>query len=384
VPARVELEVSAIVDSVLGFARRFLEQDKVIVPVGSGFFPAAWLEEAIPPSTLSKLGKSGAAFESATVKGDPALRELLAERLRTASIPAAAADLIITSGASHAFDLIARTLLAPGDAVLVNDPSFFVLHAQLRALNLRLIPVPMLADGSDLEALESAARLHRPRMFFTQSLLQNPTGSSSSAANCHQVLKLAERYDFLVTEDHMLSDLAGAGAVTLAQIDELRRVIYVGSFTKLLGPGLRIGYIAAQSSLIAPIIKAKVLNLLAGSALCESVVREVLASGKYRRHIVHLRDRVAKARAVSVFQLRQVGLIIESSSSEGIFLWARIPPGMDPDRLVIAAQAQGILLAKGSLFSPTGQCRGYFRLNVAYAADPLLLSFLSEQFSAAA
>jgi DNA-binding transcriptional MocR family regulator len=384
VPARVELEVSAIVDSVLGFARRFLEQDKVIVPVGSGFFPAAWLEEAIPPSTLSKLGKSGAAFESATVKGDPALRELLAERLRTASIPAAAADLIITSGASHAFDLIARTLLAPGDAVLVNDPSFFVLHAQLRALNLRLIPVPMLADGSDLEALESAARLHRPRMFFTQSLLQNPTGSSSSAANCHQVLKLAERYDFLVTEDHMLSDLAGAGAVTLAQIDELRRVIYVGSFTKLLGPGLRIGYIAAQSSLIAPIIKAKVLNLLAGSALCESVVREVLASGKYRRHIVHLRDRVAKARAVSVFQLRQVGLSIESSSSEGIFLWARIPPGMDPDRLVIAAQAQGILLAKGSLFSPTGQCRGYFRLNVAYAADPLLLSFLSEQFSAAA
>jgi DNA-binding transcriptional MocR family regulator len=318
------------------------------------------------------------------VKGDPALRELLADRLRTASIPAAAADLIITSGASHAFDLIARTLLAPGDAVLVNDPSFFVLHAQLRALNLRLIPVPMLADGSDLEALESAARLHRPRMFFTQSLLQNPTGSSSSAANCHQVLKLAERYDFLVTEDHMLSDLAGAGAVTLAQIDELRRVIYVGSFTKLLGPGLRIGYIAAQSSLIAPIIKAKVLNLLAGSALCESVVREVLASGKYRRHIVHLRDRVAKARAVSVFQLRQVGLSIESSSSEGIFLWARIPPGMDPDRLVIAAQAQGILLAKGSLFSPTGQCRGYFRLNVAYAADPLLLSFLSEQFSAAA
>jgi DNA-binding transcriptional MocR family regulator len=67
-----------------------------------------------------------------------------------------------------------------------------------------------------------------------------------------------------------------------------------------------------------------------------------------------------------------------------MFLWARIPPGMDPDRLVLAAQAQGILLAKGSLFSPTGQYGDYLRLNVAYAADPLLLSFLSEQFSAAA
>lgn len=384
VPARVELEASASFYSVLGFASGFLEQDKVIVPVGSGFLPAAWLQEAIPPSILSKLGRSGAAFESAKVKGDAGLRELLAERLRTASIPAAASDLIVTSGASHAFDLIVRALLSPGDAVLVNDPSFFVLHAQLRSHNLRLIPVPMLADGSDLEALENAAKLHRPRMFFTQSLLQNPTGSSSSAANCHEVLKIADRYDFLVTEDHMLSDLAGAGAITLAQIDELRRVIYVGSFTKLLGPGLRIGYIAAQSSLIAPIFKAKVLNLLSGSALCESVVREVLASGKYRRHIVHLRDRVAKARAVSAFQLRQVGLSIESTSSEGMFLWARIPPGMDPDRLVVAAQAQGILLAKGSLFSPTAQCQDYFRLNVAYAADPLLVSFLSEQFSAAA
>jgi DNA-binding transcriptional MocR family regulator len=384
VPARVELEASASVGSVLGIARGFLEQDKVIVPAGSGFLPAAWLEEAIPPSTLSKLGKSGVAFEMATVTGDPGLRELLAERLRTASIPAAAADLVITSGSSHAFDLIARALLSPGDAVLVNDPSYFVMHAQLRAHNLRLIPVPMLADGSDLEALENAAKLHRLRMFFTQSLLQNPTGSSSSAANCHAVLKIADRYDFLVTEDNISSDLARAGAVTLAQIDELRRVIYVSSFTKLLGPGLRIGYIAAQGSLIAPIIKAKVLNLLSGSALCEGVVREVLASGKYRRLIVHLRDRVTKARAVSAVQLRQVGLSIESSSSEGMFLWARIPAGMDPDRLVVAAQAQGILLAKGSLFSPTGQYADYLRLNVAYAADPLLLSFLSEQFSAAA
>jgi DNA-binding transcriptional MocR family regulator len=382
--ARVELDSPKSVDPVLGFARSTMEQDNVVVPAGSGFLPLAWLAEAVPPSIYSKLHKNAAATESASVQGDLALRELLAERLRTASIPVAAGNLIVTFGASHAFDLIATTLLSPGDAVLIDDPGYFVLPAQLKAHGVQLIPVPRLADGCDLDALDTAAKIHRPRMFFTQTLLHNPTGTSASAANCHGVLKIAERYDFLVTEDHIFSDLAGPNAVSLAQIDELQRVIYVGSFTKLLGPGLRVGYIAARTALLAPFIEAKILNVLTGSALCEVVLREVLASGKYRRHIERLRDRISKSRAMSAYQLGEAGLTLQNPSGEGIFIWAMIPPGIDLDRLVLEAQSQGILLAKGSLFSPTAQSRNCLRFNVAYGADPLLIKLLSNQVNAAA
>ncbi len=301
----------------------------------------------------------------------------MAERLRLASVPVAAQSLIITFGASHAFDLIATTMLAAGDAVLVEDPGYFVLPMQLKAKGLRVIPVPRLADGTDLEVLEAAAKLHRPRMFFAQTLLHNPTGTSASAAKCHGILKIAERHNFLVTEDHVYTDLASPNMVSLAQIDELQRVIYVGSFTKVLGPGLRIGFIATRAELLQPLIEAKMLGVLSGSAVCEFVLREVLDGGKYRRHVERLRDRIAKARAAAARELEDAGLILESGAGEGIFLWARIPTRVDPDRLALDAQAHGVLLAKGALFSPTAQYRDCLRFNVAYAADPMLTQFLS-------
>jgi DNA-binding transcriptional MocR family regulator len=383
VPASVEFDAPRSVDPILGFARGTLKQDHVVVPAGSGFLPRAWLAEAIPPSILARLSRHGSPIERASVQGDPALRVLLAERLRLAAVPVAPGNLMLTYGASHAFDLIARTLLSPGDAVLVDDPGYFVLHAMLRARGVRLISVPRRADGSDLDALEAAAKLHRPRIFFTQTLLHNPTGTSASAANCHGVLRVAEKYDLLVVEDHIYSDLAVAQAVSLAQIDEIRRVIYVGSFTKLLGPGLRIGFIATQANLIAPLIETKILNVLTGSSLCEAVLREVLASGKYRRHIERLGDRIAKARAASAFQLGEAGLTLECPTGQGLFLWASVPQGVDPDQLMLEAQASGIMLAKGALFSPSARSNHCFRFNVAYGADPILVKFLRERMPAA-
>jgi DNA-binding transcriptional MocR family regulator len=374
--ARVEMGPAPSLDPVLGFTRNLLEQESVVVPAGSGFLPREWLAEGIAPAALSRFSKSAAAVESAPLQGDGALRELLAERLRIANIPVAARHLVVTFGASHAFDLIATTLLTRGDAVLVEDPGYFVLPAQLRSRGLRVIAVPRLADGADLEALETAARLHNPRMMFTQTLLHNPTSTSASAARCHGILKIAERYNFLVTEDHVYTDLASPHSLSLAQIDELQRVIYVGSFTKVLGPGLRVGFVATRDELVRPLVEGKLLGVLSGSALVEFVLREVLDGGKYRRHIERLRDRVAKARAEAARALASAGLMVESSGGEGIFVWARLPSSIDPDRLALDAQAQGILLAKGALFSPTGQYGEWLRFNVAYAADPVLIRFL--------
>ncbi len=277
-----------------------------------------------------------------------------------------------------------RRLLSPGDTVLVDDPGYFVLLTQLRAHGLKLIPVPKVQDGSDLAVIDEMARLHRPRMFFTQTLLHNPTGISASAGNCHGILKLAERHDFLIAEDHVYTDFGSPELVSLAQIDELRRVIYIGSFTKILTPAIRLGFVAASDALIPALIDEKILSVLTGSSLGEFVIREFLASGKYRRHVERLRDRLAKARAQGKELLQEVGVSADNPTQGGLFLWGELPGGMDADRLAVDARAEGILLAPGSMFALTDRCRSHLRFNATHASDPHLLQFLKERCRPAA
>ena len=378
VTAAVELGPPPNPDPAVGFALTAFASSDGVVPAGSGVLPSGWFEEAIPAATYAKVRRAAAAAVTAPPQGDPSLRELLVERLHRRAVPATAANIVVTMGATHGFELLARSLLAPGDTVFVDDPGYFVLPTQLKAHRLNVVPVPKCADGTDLASLEELARQHRPRMFFTQTLLHNPTGLSSSAANCHGILKLADKFDFLVAEDHIFSDLGASTLVSLAQIDELRRVFYVGSFTKVLCPGVRIGFLAAPAAYVPGIVEQKVLTVLCGSALDECLLREVLAGGKYRKHLERLRDRLAKARGRSADVLRGAGLAIDSAPSDGWFLWARLPESVEATQLVAKARKGGILLAHGSLFSLTGGSQSYLRFNAAYADDPRLLQFLEE------
>lgn len=119
---------------------------------------------------------------------------------------------------------------------------------------------------------------------------------TASVANIHGILRLAEKFDFMIAEDHAYSDFGSPHLSSIAQLDELRRVIYIGSYLKVLCPGMRIGFLAAPSACVPQLLDAKVLAVLYGSTLDEFVLRELLASGKYRKHLQRLRERVAKAR----------------------------------------------------------------------------------------
>lgn len=380
--AAVELGPPPHPDPAVGFALTTLAPSHGVVPAGSGVLPSGWFEEAIPSATYAKVRRAAAAAVTAPPQGDPALRELLVERLHRRAVPATAANIVVTMGATHGFELLVRSLLTPGNTVFVDDPGYFVLPTQLKAHRLNVIPIPKSAEGTDLAALEELAQQHRPRIFFTQTLLHNPTGLSASAANCHGILELADKFDFLLAEDHSYSELGARHLVSLAQIDELRRVFYVGSFTKVLSPGVRIGFVAAPATYVPGLVEQKVLTVLCGSALDECLLREVLAGGKYRKHLERLRDRLARSRALSAELLRGVGLAIDSAPSDGWFLWARLPESLEATQVVAKARNAGILLAHGSLFSLTGGSQSHLRFNAAYASDPRLLQFLGQHCSA--
>ncbi len=368
----------------LALARLTLSQCADLIPAASGFLPESWLLEAAPPGMLQRLTRNRRRqpWLPCPPQGLVELREQIAARLVHNGIAASAANIVTTYGASQAFDLLARILLSPGDAVLVEDPGYFVLFEQLRAHHVRLIPVPRRADGPDLAALEEACRTHRPRAFFVQTLLHNPTGSSADASHCHRILSLAEQYGFAIIEDDVYGDLHDGPAVRLAQIDGLRHVIYVDSFSKLVGPALRVGYVAADGALVARLIERKVLSVLSGSSLLESFVAEVLDGGRYKRHVERVRTRLMRLRRDARAALESAGLSFDGPLGEGMFLWGRLPERVPAEELVRRGRERSILLARGALFSPEGGPTPYLRFNVCHGDRPPLIEFLRESLAA--
>jgi DNA-binding transcriptional MocR family regulator len=382
--AAVEALPDAGTDAI-GLARLTLAECTDLIPAGSGFLPENWLLEAVPASELTRLVKKRRAqpWLPCPPQGLIELREHIGARLVQNGIAAGTANIMTTFGASQAFDLLARILFSPGDAVLVEDPGYFVLFEQLRAHHVRLIPVPRHSAGPDLAVLEAACRAHRPRAFFMQTLLHNPTGSSADAAHCHRILSLAEQFGFAIVEDDVYGDLHQGPAVRLAQIDGLRHVIYVGSFSKLIGPALRVGYVAADTALIGQLVERKVLSVLSGSALLESFVTEVLDGGRYKRHVERLRLRLERMRRDARAALESAGITFDSGPGEGMFLWGRVPEATAVEQLVRRARDQSILLARGALFSPEAAASQCLRFNVCHSTRPPLIEFLRTALRAA-
>lgn len=361
----------------LGFALLSLDATQAAVRAGSGFLPEAWLADVVPSTLVARVARGRDALRSsAPAPGSPELRALLSERLRHNGIAAAPGQIVTSIGASQGLDFVMRAMLRPGDTVAVEDPGYMFFAAQVRARDLRAVAVPRLADGPDLDALAAAAERHRPRAFVTQSLLHNPTGGSISAARAHRLLMLAERHDFIVIEDDVCGDLAARGAVRLAALDGLRRVFYVSSFSKLLSPALRVGYVAAPAAAVEDLLRQKVLGVLGTPGLTESIVAGVLASGRYERHIQRLRAKLAVFRRGARELLATAGVRLEEGASEGPFLWGSLDRVTDPVAFVRDALERGILLAHGGMFSPTGRFGSHFRFNVAHSTDARLADFL--------
>ena len=239
------------------------------------------------------------------------------------------------------------------------------------------------ADGIDLEALDEACSRHRPRLLFIQSVLHNPTGWGSSAANLHRVLMLAQRHGFLIAEDDVQGHFHPGAPTRLAQLSGLDRVIYYSSVCKAMSPALRLGYVAAEPGLVKALLREKIVSVLTTAALNEFVLLEVLAAGRWRKHLDRLQQRLAVARSASAQQLRQAGVLLEHPGEGGLFLWGAVPAGVDVDGVVKDAFRHGILLVRGATFAADGERDPHIRFNVAFSQQPRLAQYLKQQFSAA-
>jgi DNA-binding transcriptional MocR family regulator len=385
VPDEVALEAGEEQEPVW-LAQQANDQRAGILLASSGALPPAWLQDAVPGSAVQRaLARSAAGMASrCPPQGLPELREHLALLLRGIGTAVDASHILTTFGGTHAIDLICRSFLQAGDTVLVEDPGYFLMFGRLRQDGVRLVSIKRRADGLDLEALEAACREHRPRLLFVQTALHNPTGWSSSAANLHKVLILAQQYGFLIAEDDVHGHFQQGHSTRLASLSGLDGVIYYSSFCKALSPALRMGYLAAAPALLKVLMRTKIHSIMTTPALNENVLLEVLRAGNWRKHLDRLQRKIMVARNASARQLSAAGVLFEQPGDAGIFLWGTMPEGLDVDLLVQDAYRNKILLMRGAAFSGNDTPDRHIRFNVAFSQHPRLSNYLQERLQAVA
>ncbi|WP_118183833.1 PLP-dependent aminotransferase family protein [Paraburkholderia phosphatilytica] len=345
---------------------------------GLGYLPSRWLDGDLIAGALRTLGRQSGAqmLGFGTPQGFLPLRQQLQTRLEELEIGASPEQIVMVSGVTQAIDLIARLYVQTGDTVIVGDPAWFQMFGRFASQGARLVGMPYTPDGPDLDALETLVKTWRPKMLVVNSVLQNPTGTSLTAAQAFRILRLAEEYDFIVVEDDIYGDLCPPGypATRLASLDQLRRVIFLGSFSKTLAANLRVGFIACAPEIAKALTDQKMLVGMTSPELNERVLYKVLTEGHYRRHVERLRSRLDTVRDKSARMLEKTGLRLFVTPGAGVFLWA--DTGVDSDSLAAAGHEAGFLLTPGSLFSPHQSPSSYMRFNVANCGDPALPTFL--------
>ena len=333
---------------------------------GMGVFPPDWLENTFLPAAVRRVTNAQSLQALSLQYGEPAgdvgLRQALSQKLMDLNVPAKPQQIITTVGATHALDIVSRTLLRAGDCVMVEEPGWAIEFARLDALGMRILPVPRGPDGPDLAIMARYCELHQPKLFVSVSVFHNPTGYCLSPGSAHQVLQLANRFGFHVVEDDTYSHIAPEHATRLSALDGLQRTIYVSGFAKILAPGWRVGFLAAPQGLFERLLDTKLLATLTTPALLEKALAWCIEQGLLRRHAARIRVRLDQARSRTV-QLALAHGCRFAAPPAGLFGW--VDTGVDTDRLAQRMLDLGYLLAPGALFHARRQPSTLMRINFA-------------------
>lgn len=352
---------------------------------GLGLLPADWMDEGALGSALRIVARasSKALAEYTDPLGYLPLRQQLQEKLKDFQVQAPVKQIMITMGASDALNLIVMSFLHRGGApVLYESPGPFMLMERLMAVGIETEAVPRLTDGPDLEALRALCEEHHPQFFFCSSVLQSPTSTQLSAYKAFQLLRMAEEFNFIIVEDDTYCDLlppAMIPAVTrLVSLDQLQRVIYIGSFSKTIAPGLRSGYVCARPDIMERLLVYRTVSHISGLQSIDKAIYQLLSQGSYRHHCAQLRSRLDALRQPVMAQLADIGCTFDHTPEAGMYVWAKLPGEANAARLAETLYQQGHLMAPGRLFSSDEGDHDRMRFNISRTLDSPALPALAK------
>jgi DNA-binding transcriptional MocR family regulator len=352
---------------------RILSEPPAVEPVSAPYdlsrlapderdFPAAAFA-----ALLADVARDGSLLAYGSPFGYRPLRETLAQRLGRRGIPADPDALLIVNGAQQGLDLITRALVDPGDPVVVETPSYAGALSLLRAHRARLVGVPL--DGEGLEPVGfERALLEKPKFVYTIPDFQNPTGLLFSPSRRAEIAQRAAAAGVLLVEDAFDADLLVEGELPppLAALAP-GHVIHLGTISKALFPGVRVGWISGPKEFVHRLAALKRVGELTSPVVLQAALNLFLVRGDYERHLAKMRSRLKHRLALAhrtIVNRFPIGTRVERPSG-GYVLWAELPPGVSGRALAAAAREKGVLLSAGAEFQPDQTDVSAIRISVA-------------------
>lgn len=330
-------------------------------------FPIAEFQRACA-KVLAEHGPE--ALQYHTTEGCDELRQFVAGDLSRQGITVGPENVLITTGSQQALDLVGKLLINPGDRVVVEEPTYV---GGLQAFNLceaRYLGVRVDDDGLRTELLEEAL-LARPKFLYTVPNFQNPSGVTMSLQRRKELLTLAAQYEVTVVEDNPYGELRyeGENIAPLVLLDR-ENVLYLGTFSKTLSPGLRLGWVVAAAEVISKLVQLKQGTDLHTSGFNQLIAYEVARGGFLEEHVKELRAVYRERRDVMLHALEEFfpGEATWTRPQGGMFLWVTMPPGFDCRELLKAAVREKVAYVPGNSFFPDPEEGSrYMRLNFSNA-----------------
>lgn len=353
-----------------------------VVPLGSAFpsphlFPLARLYRSLNRS-MRNLDPRATVTDLAP--GNLELRRQIALRYHLDDIEIAAEELVITDGAMEALNLCLQAVTQPGDAVVIESPTFYTSLQALEQRGLRAIEVATHpAQGIDLDALETVLKTQQPAACWVMTNFQNPLGALMPQARKQQLVKLLAQYKVPLIEDDVYGELyyASKRPKPAKAFDHNANVLHCGSFSKCLAPGYRIGW-AAPGRYAEKVRKLKLGTSLSAAIPSQLALADYLGEASYDRHLRQLRESLSIERdaMISAIHTHLPKATSVTRPEGGYFLWVELPPGTDALQLHQRALAENISIAPGAIFSASDQFKNCIRINYGHPEDRRIIPAL--------
>jgi 2-aminoadipate transaminase len=362
-PRMARLKASAVREIL-----KVTEQPEIVSFAGGLPAPELFPVDAFARAHADVLARDGAAaLQYSTTEGFAPLRAWIAERLGKRGIECTADDVLITAGSQQGIDLTAKVLLDPGDLVVVESPTYLAALQTFDSYEASYATIGSDDGGADLDDLEHALGTVRPKLIYLVPEFQKPSGITLAADRRVRLLELAAAHDVPVVEDFAYGELRyrGVAPPPLAAIPSKATVIHLGTFSKTLAPGLRIGWVVAPSGLLRRMAVAKQAVDLHTSTISQRVVSRLLESFDYDGHLATLRRVYGERCAAMLAALdRHFPVGARFTRPEGgLFVWGRLPGRISAEVLLEDALREKVAFVPGSPFFASNAPRDYLRLN---------------------
>ncbi|MHB8172058.1 MAG: aminotransferase-like domain-containing protein [Thermincolia bacterium] len=375
----------------LRFAKRFenlsgsvvreilkLTQQKDIISFGGGM-PSA---DSFPVEELAKLAADTFAdhgeqmLQYGTSEGYQPLREWVAGWLQAKGWKVTVDNILIISGSQQGLDLTSKAFLDPGDQVVIESPSYLSAFQIFTSYQASYLPVPSDDQGMKMDELEKVLANNSPKLIYSIPTFQNPTGITMTLARRKKLIELANKHDVIVIEDDPYGYLrySGEEVPSLKALDTEGRVIYMGSFSKIVAPGLRVGFAVADSQILAKMIIGKQATDVHTSNLSQQIIYRYCSQGMLEPHIEKICEMYKAKRDTMLVAMDKYfpKEVTWTKPEGGLFIWCTMPEGLVSNELLKEAVEKKVAFIPGAPFYLGGQGQNMLRLNFSNAQMDLI------------